>query len=57
MSSVPDTRPSEDDMIHVPPPPDLRCEDHEACLEILHALVGRIAQVESRVATLEKGQL
>lgn len=47
-------RPSEADMIEVPRRPDLRCWDHEACIEVIHSLVGRVAQLESRVATIEE---
>lgn len=43
-------------MIETPQRPDLRCRDHEACFEVLHSLVGRLATLESRMATVEERQ-
>lgn len=46
--------PDERDQIDAPHRPDLRCAEHEACYELLHALLNRVIQLESQVATLEK---
>jgi len=37
-----------------PPKPDLRCKEHENHCELLHDMLGRLMQLEQRVATLEE---
>jgi hypothetical protein len=48
--------PDERDQIHAPQHgrPDLRCHEHDACYELIHALLGRVMQLESRVTNLEE---
>ena len=46
--------PDERDQITVPHIPDLRCREHEAHQDLLHALLDRVIKLESRVANLER---
>ena len=53
-------RPAERDMMESPRPPDvrtpdLRCSEHKGVCEVVHALLNRVAALESRVRTLEEG--
>ena len=42
-------RPSERDMMEVPPKPDLRCEEHGSVCEVVHSLHQRLVKLEEIV--------
>ncbi len=41
------------DTVETPRQPDLRCQHHEAMTEVVHSLLGRLMELEARVAALE----